>query len=124
IANRSPLGEEYERALEARVVAHRDLASHNFLVGEKTYLIDYDTAIYDTPLVDLVQMIDRTMDQQKWNFDCFYQMMGQYQLSYPLTEQQCALVYLLLRYPDNLMREIIGLYEGNQRFISKKIDVY
>ncbi|RKD23915.1 hypothetical protein BEP19_05670 [Ammoniphilus oxalaticus] len=124
MARRSPIVEEYQAALASRAVAHRDLASHNFLIGDKTFLIDYDTAMYDTPLIDLIQMIDRTLDQQKWQFDCFYRMMEQYQLSVPLTEQQYALVYLLLRYPDNFMREVIGLYEGKRRFVSKKIDAY
>lgn len=124
VARRSPLIEEYERAVEEQAVAHRDLASHNFLIGEKTYLIDYDTAIYDTPLVDLAQMIDRTLDQQKWSLDCFYHMMEQYRQISPLSDEQYALVYLLLRYPDNFMREVVGLYESKQPFLSKKIDAY
>ena len=124
VASRSPIVEEYHHSLEQKAVAHRDLASHNFLIGHDTYLIDYDTAMYDTHLVDLIQMVNRKLDQQKWTLDYFYQVMEQYQLSVSLTEQQFALVYLLLRYPDNFMREVIGLYEGNEGFVSKKVDAY
>lgn len=124
LASRSPVIDEYHHSLEQQSVAHRDLASHNFLIGRETHLIDYDTAMYDTQLVDLIQMVNRTLDQQRWTIDFFYQMMEQYQLSASLTEQQLALVYLLLRYPDNFMREVIGLYEGDPAFVSKKIDAY
>jgi len=116
--------DEYYRSLEQQSVAHRDLASHNFLIGHETHLIDYDTAMYDSQLVDLIQIVNRTLDQQRWTVDLFHQMMEQYQLSTTLTEEQYALVYLLLRYPDNFMREVIGLYEGNPAFVSKKIDTY
>ncbi len=124
IARRSPLAEEYNLALQNQCVAHRDLASHNFLIGSKTYLIDYDTATYDTPLVDLIQMVNRALDEQEWRFDIFAKILEQYQLSSSLTEAQSALTYLLLRYPDNFMREVIGLYEGRSGLVSKKIDAY
>lgn len=124
LARRSPLVEEYNLALQNQCVAHRDLASHNFLIGSKTYLIDYDTSMYDTPLVDLIQMINRALDEQEWRFDIFAKILEQYQLSSTLTESQCALTYLLLRYPDNFMREVIGLYEGKAGFVSKRIDAY
>lgn len=124
MAKRSPLIEEYNMALQNQCVAHRDLASHNFLIGSKTYLIDYDTSMYDTPLVDLIQMINRALDEQDWSFDIFAKILEQYQLSSSLTESQSALTYLLLRYPDNFMREVIGLYEGRSGFVSKKIDSY
>ncbi|HJV44290.1 MAG TPA: hypothetical protein VJ824_01045 [Bacillota bacterium] len=123
LAKRSPLLEEYSYAVAGRHIAHRDLASHNFLIGSKTYLIDYDTSVYDIQLVDLIQMVNRVLDQQAWSLDVFAQMLSIYQNVVPLSDAQTALVYLLLRYPDNFMREVIGLYEGNGT-VSKKIDAY
>jgi CotS family spore coat protein len=123
-AMRSPLAAEYDYAVENQCVAHRDLASHNFLIGNSTFLIDYDTAMYDTQLVDLVQMTNRILDQQAWNFNLYALIMEQYQKHMALTEQQQALTYLMLRFPDNFMREVIGLYEGKSGFVSKRIDTY
>jgi CotS family spore coat protein len=123
LARRSPLISEYSRALKERHIAHRDLASHNFLIGSHTYLIDYDTSVYDTQLIDLIQMLNRVLDQQAWSLDVFSKMLEIYQGKMPISEAQTALIFLLLKYPDNFMREVIGLYEGNG-FVSKKIDAY
>ncbi|MBP1930427.1 phosphotransferase [Ammoniphilus resinae] len=121
---RSPIEQEYRQSLIDHCVAHRDLASHNFRIGDQTYLIDYDTAMYDNQLLDLVQMMNRTLDQQAWNLDIFATMIEQYQRWKPLNDQQLSLAYLLLRYPDNFMREVIGLYGGRPALVSKKIDAY
>lgn len=125
LARRSPLNTEYQQAVQQRCVSHRDLASHNFIVDQQAaYLIDYDTAMYDTQLVDVIQMLNRTLDEQAWDFDVFADMMEEYQKISPITETQTALSFLLLRYPDNFMREVVGLYEGNLQFVPKKIETY
>ena len=124
LAQRSTITEEYEQSIKMNCIAHRDLASHNFLIGDHTYLIDYDTALYDTQLVDVVQMLNRILDQQTWNVNLFAHLVNEYQKALPLSDQQCALIYILLRYPDNFMREVIGLYEGKSGFVPKKIEGY
>ncbi|RXT14741.1 phosphotransferase [Ammoniphilus sp. CFH 90114] len=124
IARRSPIDKEYQLALQEQRVSHRDLASHNFILGQQAYLIDYDTAMYDTQLVDVIQMVNRTLDEQAWDFDLFAGMMDEYQKAAPMTEAQAALTYLLVRYPDNFMREVLGLYEGKLHPVPKKIESY
>jgi CotS family spore coat protein len=124
LAQRSPIENEYEQAAKMNCIAHRDLASHNFLIGEHTYLIDYDTALYDTQLVDVVQMLNRILDQQAWNVNLFAHLVNEYQKKVALNDEQCALIYILLRYPDNFMREVIGLYEGKNGFVPNKIEGY
>ncbi|MEW9667232.1 phosphotransferase [Ammoniphilus sp. 3BR4] len=125
LARRSPLSAEYQQAVQARCVSHRDLASHNFIMDQQAaYLIDYDTAMYDTQLVDIIQMLNRTLDEQAWDFEVFADMIEEYQKMAPMTEAQTALSFLLLRYPDNFMREVVGLYEGSLHFIPKKIESY
>ncbi|WP_134700041.1 phosphotransferase [Ammoniphilus sp. YIM 78166] len=124
LARRSPLLKEYQKALKEQTISHRDLASHNFIVGQNTTLIDYDTAMYDTQLVDVIQMLNRVLDEQAWDSQVFGTMMNEYQRRMPFTDTQMALSYLLLRYPDNFMREVVGLYEGRLNFIPQKIEGY
>lgn len=112
IAMRSQLCEKFNSALQRRTVAHRDLASHNFLISkDSTYLIDYDTAYYDTQLVDLVQIFGRILVQQNWDLGVFSKLIEQYRRYRPLLEKEVSLIYCLLRYPDDFMREVNGLFE-------------
>jgi CotS family spore coat protein len=125
IAQKSDLAAEYTRSLYDQHVAHKDLASHNFLFNPtQQSIIDLDTAAYDTPLVDIVQLISRALVLQEWNLDIFSEAIEAYQQIRPLSEAQVALIFLLLRYPDNFMREVNGVFEKQRNFQASRTEYY
>jgi CotS family spore coat protein len=125
VAGASSLTWEYQLALMRQQIVHKDLASHNFIIGTaRKAIIDLDTAAYDTPLVDIVQLISRALVQQGWDANLFYSAIEAYREIQPLTDSQVALIYLLLRFPDNFMREVNGLFERRKYFYSSRVESY
>ncbi|MBO8172570.1 MAG: phosphotransferase [Bacillaceae bacterium] len=122
ILARSPIQEDVKKSVLHKKVAHRDLASHNFLVsGHGCYLIDYDTAMYDSQLVDLIQILGRILPLQSWDFDLYAELIDTYQHRIPLTDRERSLIYTLLRYPDDFMREVNGCYREDEGFHPKNL---
>nr|WP_027414907.1 phosphotransferase [Aneurinibacillus terranovensis] len=123
---RSELSKEYTKSLESFFVSHRDLASHNFIItrSHTAALIDFDTAAYDTPIVDIAQFISRVLVQQEWNPAVFHMIMATYENIRPLTRQDLSLIFLLLRFPDNFLREVIGLYDHKRGFQADRIEFF
>lgn len=120
ILQRSPLDEKVRQAVQEQRVAHRDLAPHNFLLSNRhCYLIDFDTAMYDAPLVDLLQFMGRIMGLQGWDFNTFAALLQVYQKRMPLHDEDRALLYTLLRYPDDFMREVNGCFHDNSGYKAK-----
>jgi len=110
--SRMPLIAEMHRAIVEGTVAHRDVASHNFLLtptGE-CYLIDLDTAHFDMQLADLVQFIGRLLLLQGYQPQIFSDVINIYSKLNPLDDSQIRMIFQLLRYPDNILREVTGVY--------------
>lgn len=125
IARNSLLTQDYKEALRDQRISHKDLASHNFLIhNEHTSLIDFDTAGYDTPIVDLVQLLNRALVLQYWDMDVFEQAISAYRAIRPLTEQQVALIFLLIRFPDNFLREVNGVYDSGLNPHISRVEYY
>lgn len=113
-AYKLPLTPEMYVALERGTLAHRDVASHNFLLTNRgnCYLIDLDTVGHDLQLADLVQLMSRMLMMQEYRVQSFVEAMEAYSKVKPLSDTQIWMVYQLLRYPDNVLREITGLYSN------------
>lgn len=114
-AYKLPLTPELFSAMERGTLAHRDVASHNFLVTPRSscYLIDLDTVGHDVQLVDLVQLMSRMLLLQEYRMSSFVEAMEAYSKIKYLSDTQIWTVHQLLRYPDNFLREVTGLY-GNR----------
>lgn len=114
-AYKLPLTPELFSAMERGTLAHRDVASHNFLVTPRNscYLIDLDTVGHDLQLVDLVQLMSRMLFLQEYRMGSFIEAMEAYSKVNYLSDTQIWMVHQLLRYPDNILREVTGLY-GNR----------
>ena len=114
-AYKLPLTAEMYAALEKGTLAHRDVASHNFLLTPRgnCYLIDLDTVGHDLQLVDLVQLISRMLLMQEYRLESFVEAIDAYSKINPLSDTQVWMIHQMLRYPDNVMREVTGLY-GNR----------
>lgn len=109
----SPLYEWTLRDARNRCLAHRDLASHNWLIGEdgQVWLIDFDTADYDLQLGDVWQMLTRVFTMNQWNEQVCAETIRQYERIRPLEKKEKQMLALLLHYPNELYRETIGLIE-------------
>ncbi len=107
-----PLSAEMERAYRLGTLAHRDVASHNFLITERgsCYLIDLDTVAVDMQLADLVQFASRMLLLQGYSLEVFCEAMEAYGKILPLSDGQIQTIHHLLRYPDNVLREVTGVY--------------
>ncbi|MBO8163846.1 MAG: phosphotransferase [Brevibacillus sp.] len=107
-----PMITEMHRAMQEGTIAHRDVASHNFLLtpGNECYLIDLDTAYFDMQLVDLVQFLGRLMLMQEYRIGVFIEVLNTYSRVIPLNEHQIRMIYRLMRYPENILREVTGVY--------------
>ncbi|MGZ0052741.1 phosphotransferase [Brevibacillus gelatini] len=111
-AYKLPLMPEMYMAMERGTLAHRDVASHNFLLTQRgnCYLIDLDTVGHDIQLVDLVQLMSRMLLMQDYRMESFVEAMEAYSNINYLSDTQIWTVHQLLRYPDNFLREVTGLY--------------
>ncbi|MGE5703288.1 MAG: serine kinase, partial [Clostridia bacterium] len=109
---KTPLFSEMDQSIIDGTLAHRDVASHNFLITQSgsCYLIDLDTVDYDIQLVDLVQLMSRMLLMQGYRFDSFMEAIEAYTKVKPLSDAQIWMVFQMLRYPDNVLREVTGVY--------------
>ncbi|QQE73276.1 phosphotransferase [Brevibacillus composti] len=114
-AYKMPLTAELFAAYEHGTLAHRDVASHNFLLTPRgsCYLIDLDTVGQDMQLVDLVQFMGRMLLLQEYRLSSFVEAIDAYSQIHYLSDTQIWMIHQLLRYPDNLLREVTGVY-GNR----------
>ncbi|WGV61939.1 phosphotransferase [Brevibacillus brevis] len=122
-AYKLPLTPEMFLAMERGTLAHRDVASHNFLLTERgnCYLIDLDTVGHDLQLVDLVQLMSRMLLMQEYRMDSFVEAMEAYSNVNYLSDTQIWAVHQLLRYPDNFLREVTGLYSQRPGYHMKGV---
>lgn len=111
-AYKLPLTPELFSALERGTLAHRDVASHNFLLTprDSCYLIDLDTVGHDLQLVDLVQLMSRMLLLQEYRIESFVEAIEAYSKINYLSDTQIWMIHQLLRYPDNFLREVTGIY--------------
>jgi CotS family spore coat protein len=107
-----PIVSEMHTAIEQGTLAHRDVASHNFLLTPRgsCYLIDLDTVGHDMQLVDLVQFTGRMLLLQRYRLDSFLEAIDAYCKVNYLSDTQIWMIHQLLRYPDNFLREVTGVY--------------
>lgn len=118
-----PLFSEMEHAIMIGTLAHRDVASHNFLIAPagSCYLIDLDTVDNDMQLVDLVQLMGRMLLLQEYKFESFMESMEAYTKIKPLSDTQIWMVFQMLRYPDNVLREVTGVYHKRPGYSARGV---
>ncbi|MGD8188846.1 phosphotransferase [Brevibacillus ginsengisoli] len=107
-----PFNEELYQAYSRGTMAHRDVASHNFLITEKgnCYLIDLDTVHSDMQLVDLAQFMSRMMLMQGYQMNSFIDAIQEYTRIKHLSDSQIKMLITMLHFPDNVIREVTGIY--------------
>jgi Ser/Thr protein kinase RdoA (MazF antagonist) len=102
-------------------LTHRDLASHNWLweANGNIWLIDFETADYDAQIGDLWQMVSRVMAEQNGLSGWFDHAMKEYQLIRPLSSEERTYLSILVAFPNEFFREVIGLVEQKRGYSLK-----
>lgn len=116
------MGEMNQAAVEG-TLAHRDVASHNFLISPRgsCYLIDLDTVSYDMQLADLVQFFGRILLMHGYSLYTFFEGIDAYNKIKPLNDNQVWMIHQLLRYPDNFLREVTGVYGKRHGYRARNV---
>jgi len=100
----------YQDAIEYRMVAHRDVANHNFLLGKKDWMIDFDLSGYEAQILDLWQIINRIMVDWSWDLNLYAQIENKYHQIRKLSDTERIVLRQLSLYPNEFFRESLGAY--------------
>lgn len=115
--------EKYQReAVENRMVSHRDVANHNFIIGKKTWMIDYDLSAYEPQFLDLWQLINRIMVERNWSMEDFHQIEKMYTLNRKLRSDEIRLLHQFSLFPNDFFREALGVYHYPKKFKREQSD--
>jgi hypothetical protein len=108
-----------ERRLHA--LTHRDLASHNWMIDRSghIWLIDFETATYDAQIGDVWQMASRILVEHAWSGEWLQMFLSQYEKGRLLSSFEKKVLSLLLAFPNEFMREAIGLAEQKRGYQMK-----
>lgn len=116
------IGEMNQAAMEG-TLAHRDVASHNFLIAQRgsCFLIDLDTVACDMQMADLVQFFGRILLLHGYSSYAFFEGIDAYNKINPLSDNQIWMIHQLLRYPDNFLREVTGVYAKRSGYRARNV---
>ena len=98
------------------VVLHNNLDLSHFISGSKSYLLSWDKSKLGIPIFDLYILYKR----HALDFD-FAEILKQYELSYPLKEDERKLLFILLALPDRILFED-SIYNQTKK-IGKMFDI-
>ncbi|BCU81293.1 hypothetical protein JIR001_10760 [Polycladomyces abyssicola] len=103
-------------------LAHRDLASHNWVTDTKgqLWLIDFETADYDSQLGDVWQLMSRTLSEHRWSPDIYRMLLAEYESIRPLSAGEKTLLIVLLSFPNEVFREAVGLAQEKRGYVLVK----
>ena len=100
----------HQDAIDYRFISHRDVANHNFLLGEKSWIIDFDLSAFEAQVMDLWQLMNRIMVDWEWDLDQFFQVESAYHQLRKLSDNERILLRQLSLFPNEFFRETIGAY--------------
>jgi CotS family spore coat protein len=100
-----------ERDRRLHRLAHRDLASHNWVTDTKgqLWLIDFETADYDSQMGDVWQLVSRTLSEHRWAPAVYRMLLAEYEAVRPISVAEKTLLVHLLSFPNEFFREAVGL---------------
>jgi Ser/Thr protein kinase RdoA (MazF antagonist) len=116
--SRLPLRQLAESERFAHALAHRDLASHNWIVGEdgRLWLIDFETADYDAQIGDVWQMMSRILEENNWSELWMDMVFPAYEGVRPVSPVERRILVALFSFPNEFFREAVGLVEKKKGY--------
>ncbi|MFC4078345.1 phosphotransferase [Salinithrix halophila] len=97
-------------------LTHRDLASHNILLGDQAWLIDFETADYDCQVGDLWQLLSRGLSEQGWDGRVAWEVLDAYEAHRSLTPPEKQVLAALFAFPNEFFREALGLFHQKEGY--------
>lgn len=108
----TPFYQMTEQSHMGHHLCHRDLASHNWIVGDqRAWLIDFDTASYDAQWGDLWQICSRILTENHWDECVWNEMIQCYEKIQPLSDWEKYYIKVLFGFPNEFFRETMGVFE-------------
>ncbi|MBE6149466.1 MAG: hypothetical protein E7170_01930 [Firmicutes bacterium] len=86
-----------DKTKERQVVLHNNLDLSHFIKNDKSYLINWKKSKIGNPIFDLFVLYKR----HALDFD-FESVLNSYEQSYPLTDDEKRLLYILISLPDKI----------------------
>lgn len=113
-----PFQEWVERERNNHMLAHRDLASHNWMRDQSgaLWLIDFETADYDAQVGDVWQMATRILAANRYPDRGIEMILHSYEAVRPLAGIEKKILAALFLYPNEFFREAIGLAERKRGY--------
>ncbi|MBA4600824.1 phosphotransferase [Thermoactinomyces mirandus] len=113
-----PFQDWIERERSHHVLAHRDLASHNWMTDQTgaLWLIDFETADYDAQVGDVWQMSTRILAANQYPERGIETILRAYEMVRPLAGIEKKILAALFLYPNEFFREMIGLVERKRGY--------
>lgn len=116
LINKEEINGAYQEAYDNQFLAHRDVASHNFIVNKRGWLIDFDLAGIEPQFLDLWQLLNRIMLEVGWEIDQFQMVEGMYYQNKRLRDYERRIIRQLSLFPNDIIRESLGAYLHPQKF--------
>jgi len=116
LINRDIINNCYQEAYDNKFIAHRDVASHNFIVNEQGWLIDFDITGIEPQFLDLWQLVNRAMLENDWDLDRFQMIEEMYYQNKKLRYYEKKLIRQLSLFPNDIIRESLGAYLYPHKF--------
>ena len=96
-------------------VIHNNLKSSHLIRNNENYLISWDKAKIDTPILDIVNLYQN----EYYNYD-FGPILESYFKKFSLTDQERELLFILLALPPEI--KMVGSEYEKTKIVSKKLD--
>ncbi|OEF98029.1 hypothetical protein BHF71_03135 [Vulcanibacillus modesticaldus] len=111
----------YQEAIDNHLVVHRDVASHNFIIGEQSWIIDFDLSSYEPQFLDLLQLINRVIVDWNWDLEMFVKLENTYHSYRKIRNEEKKLIRQLSLFPNDFFRESLGAYLYPNRYKKKNV---
>ncbi len=109
-------------AFENKMVCHQDIASHNFIIdNNKSWIIDFDIAGYESQILDLHQLVNRIMIDKKWSIEQFIKIEEFYQFYRGIRSSEKKILRALSQFPNDFFREVVGAYYFPDKYKRRNI---
>lgn len=116
LLNREEINSFYQEAYDNQFIAHRDVASHNFIINKQGWLIDFDIAGVEPQFLDLWQLLNRIMLDVDWDLEQFQMIEEMYNQNKRLRDSERTLIRQLSLFPNDIIRESVGAFLYPHKF--------
>ncbi len=111
------------KAAEAlRPICHHDYTYHNIIMGKqgRVDIIDFDYSCHELSCYDVAAVIQRVMRRFSFDIDIAMDMLTDYDMVKPITDDELLLILSLSEFPQRFWRITERYYSGKREWSKKK----